>query len=88
MIWILTITLWGALAYYLYLGRRNALRIKQNYDSAMMRVVVGDMVVFFQGHKMAKGEVIAVLPDLVQVLTLDRHLVYIERSKITAICLS
>lgn len=88
MIWILLITLWGALAYYLYLGRRNALRIKQNYDSAMMRVVVGDMVVFFQDDKMAKGEVINILPDLVQVLTSDRHLVYIERSKITAICIN
>jgi hypothetical protein len=87
MIWILSIII-VAILFWLYRAVKNARIIESNYDSAMMRVVVGDMVVFFQGHKMAKGEVIAVLPDLVQVLTLDRHLVYIERSKITAICLS
>jgi hypothetical protein len=87
MIWILSIII-VALLFWIYRAVKNARVIESNYDRAMMRVAVGDQIVYFQGNKMAKGEVIAVLPDLVQVLTLDRHLVYIERSKITAICLS
>jgi preprotein translocase subunit YajC len=76
------------LVYYILRGNRRAKQIRKDYDSAMMRVVEGDSIVYFVGSQLHKGEVVCVLPDLVQVLTETKVLMYIERSKISAVCLN
>ncbi len=67
---------------------RNLKRIERNYKQAMIKVCKDDRIVYFQGELMESGTVAEVLPDYVQVLTDDKHLVYVERSKVTAVCLN
>jgi preprotein translocase subunit YajC len=85
---MITTTIILALCYLVFRGFRNARRMKRNYDSIMFKVTKGDRIVYFQGDSMQSGDVMHVLPDVVQVLTDDKHLIYIERSKIACVCLN
>ena len=82
------ITIIAVLSYFAIRASRNLRRMKRNYDRIMIQVNKGDRVVYFQGKQMQSGDVMHVMPDVVQVLTEDKHLIYIERSKITAVCLN
>lgn len=85
---MITTTIILALCYLVFRAGRNARRMKRNYDAAMIKVAKGDRIVYFQGDSMQSGDVMHVLTDVVQVLTDDKHLIYIERSKIAAVCLN
>ena len=67
---------------------KSANRIRRDYKRAMMNLSKGDYIIFFQNDKLTKGEIIEVMPDVVQVITLDHILIYIPKTKIITTCLN